>query len=238
MAVSHISSENTPQVKVITIDGPAGSGKSTAARHTAERLGWTYVTTGAIYRTLGLIFLESGEDFKQEVSAERFIGFLSERYRQDSRSGRVFLGDRDVSQDIRTPKISEMASIVAQNAYIRKKLLPLQRRVVQQHNGAVVDGRDMGTVVFPDAKLKIYLHASAEERARRRLKELQAQGENLDLCELVKEIDERDKRDAGRDCAPMVAAQDAVRIDSTQLSMSEVIDAILKLCSERGLIPS
>jgi cytidylate kinase len=224
-------------MRVITIDGPAGSGKSSAARELARQLGWAYVTTGAIYRTLALMFVESGKSYTNEEHAEGFVSFLTERYRQDSRSGSVWLGDRDVSTEIRRPDISEMASIVAQNATIRQKLLPVQRKVVLACNGAVVDGRDMGTVVFPQAPLKVFLSASAEERARRRADENKARGEPIDLEALVREIHERDERDASRDCAPMKPADDAVLIDSTVLNLDQVLSQIIALCAQRGLIP-
>ncbi len=223
--------------RVVTIDGPAGSGKSSAARELSSRLGWDYVTTGAIYRTLGLLFVESGEDYKNEDAADRLVSFLTENYGQDPRSGRVALGDRNVTQDIRSPQISEMASIVAQNEYIRRKLLPVQRKVVLSCQGAVVDGRDMGTVVFPEAPLKVFLSATAEERARRRAEELLEKGSRVSVEALVREIHERDERDANRSCAPMKPAEDAVLIDSTKLSLDEVIEQIIGLCSQRGLIP-
>lgn len=230
-------SDGSAVMRVITIDGPAGSGKSSAARELARRLGWAYVTTGAIYRTLALMFVESGKNHKDAEHSERFVSFLTERYRQDPRTGLVWLGDRDVSTEIRRPEISEMSSIVAQSAAIRKKLLPVQRKVVQSCNGAVVDGRDMGTVVFPQAPLKVFLSASAEERARRRAEENKARGEPIDLESLVREIHERDERDASRDCAPMKPADDAILIDSTAMSLDQVINQIIALCAQRGLIP-
>jgi cytidylate kinase len=168
--ITTVVSEQPP--KVITIDGPAGSGKSTVSRMLAHRLGWIYVTTGAIYRTLALMLFEAGTGVQDRGSIERFVAFLSERYRQDPRSGRVFLGDREITHEIRTPFVSEQASLVAQDELVRRRLLPVQRKVVLDCNGAVVDGRDMGTVVFPDAPLKIFLTASPEQRAQRRMDEL------------------------------------------------------------------
>lgn len=224
-------------VKVITIDGPAGSGKSTVSRMLAHQLGWIYVTTGAIYRTLALMLFEAGAGVQDRGSVERFVAFLSERYRQDPRSGRVFLGEREMTHEIRTPFISEQASIVAQDELVRRRLLPVQRKVVLDCNGAVVDGRDMGTVVFPDAPLKIFLTASSEQRALRRLEELRSQNLEPSLDELIREIHERDARDATRLVAPMRAAEDAVVLDSTELEPAHVVRAILKLCVDRGLIP-
>ena len=222
-------------MKVVTIDGPAGSGKSSVAKTIAHELGWTYVTTGAIYRAVGLVFLESNSDFRKLDEAQAVVDEINRTYRQDTRTGQVFLGEREVTQLIRSPKISEMASFVAENPLIRKLLLPLQRKVVLGAQGAVVDGRDMGTVVFPDAPLKIFLTASPEERARRRAIELRAQGKSSSFEEVVKEIHERDLRDSSRECAPMLQAEDAVLIDSTQLNVHEVIKQIVALCRERQL---
>ena len=228
---------HTKAPKVVTIDGPAGSGKSTVSRILAAELGWQYVTTGAIYRTLALMLKESGSQISDAGALERFVAFLVERYRQDSRSGRVFLGERDVSDEIRTPTISEFASVIAQDEIVRQRLLFLQRKVVLECNGAVVDGRDMGTVVFPDAPLKIFLTASPEERAKRRLSELKSLGQDPSMEQLVAEIHTRDQRDANRAVAPMKPAEDAVLLDSSSRDPNSVVSSILKLCIERQLVP-
>jgi cytidylate kinase len=233
--ITTVAPEESP--KVITIDGPAGSGKSTVSRMLAHRLGWIYVTTGAIYRTLALMLYEAGTGVQDRGSIERFVAFLSERYRQDPRSGRVFLGDREITHEIRTPFVSEQASLVAQDELVRRRLLPVQRKVVLDCNGAVVDGRDMGTVVFPDAPLKIFLTASPEQRAQRRMDELRAQNLEPSLDELIREIHERDARDSNRLVAPMRAAEDAVLLDSTELEPNAVVRAVLRLCVDRGLVP-
>jgi len=229
-------SEDESDVRVVTIDGPAGSGKSTVSRVLAMQLGWQYVTTGAIYRTLALMLHEAGTTANDKGAVERFVAFLSERYRQDSRSGRVYLGEREVTHEIRTPFVSEQASIVAQDELVRRKLLPVQRKVVLDTNGAVVDGRDMGTVVFPDAPLKVFLTATPEERARRRAEELKSFGREVVMEDLVREIHDRDTRDAGREVAPMKAADDAVLIDSSVMGPDDVVRAILSLCVERSLV--
>ncbi len=233
-----LSVQNEERPKVITIDGPAGSGKSTVSRLLAHKLGWIYVTTGAIYRTLALMLYEAGTGVQDRGSIERFVAFLSERYRQDPRSGRVFLGDREITHEIRTPFVSEQASLVAQDELVRRRLLTVQRKVVLDCNGAVVDGRDMGTVVFPDAPLKIFLTASPEQRAQRRMDELKAQNLEPSLDELIREIHERDARDANRLVAPMRPAEDAVLLDSTELEPDSVVRAVLKLCRERSLVPA
>jgi CMP/dCMP kinase len=223
--------------KVITIDGPAGSGKSTVSKILASELGWQYVTTGAIYRALALMLKESGSSLSDEGAIERFVSFLVERYRQDSRSGRVYLGEREVSNEIRTPLISEFASVIAQDELVRQRLLSLQRKVVLECNGAVVDGRDMGTVVFPDAPLKLFLTASPSERARRRHSELESMGQTIDFDQLVKEISTRDERDANRALAPMKPAADAILLDSSSQDPKSVVALILKLCVDKQLVP-
>lgn len=224
--------------KVITIDGPAGSGKSTVAKIVAHKLGWIYVTTGAIYRTLALLFHEANMKEKDIEHIERFISFISERYRQESSSGRVFIGEREITQDIKAPLVSELSSILAQEDFIRKRLLPIQRKVVLNNNGAVVDGRDMGTVVFPDAPLKIFLTASAEERAERRRNELNQNGQKTDIKELLREIHERDERDLNRALSPLKPAVDAFSLDSTSSSQEEVAKKILQLAVQKDLIIS
>lgn len=223
-------------VSIVAIDGPAGSGKSSVAREVARHLGWTYVTTGAIYRTLGLILSENKLSFHDKAGLAWAVSEISRRYRQDSVSGVVLLGDRDVSALIKSPAISEMASIIAADANVRLALLPVQRQVVQECGGAVVDGRDMGTVVFPHAAVKVFLTASAEERARRRATELASLGKAVDTAALTKEIDARDHRDASRAAAPMVPAVDAITIDSTHLDKAAVVQRILDCCAAAGIV--
>ncbi len=233
-----IKMDITEKLKVVTIDGPAGSGKSTVAKMCAEQLGWIYITTGAMYRTLALLLDEAGirASTADSHNIERFVSFINERYRQESRSGKVFIGEREITQDIQNPVVSKLASVFAQDEFIRQKLLPIQRKVVFENNGAVVDGRDMGTVVFPDAPLKIFLTASAEERAKRRYKELIAEGEKIEFNQLVKDINERDARDTNRAISPLKAADDAVILDSTHLTQDEITSQILHFAAEKKLI--
>jgi len=226
------------KLKVITIDGPAGSGKSTVAKIVAQNLGWIYVTTGAIYRTLALLFHESNIKVTDLENTERFISFITERYRQESNSGKVFIGERDITIEIKAPFVSELASILAQEDFVRKRLLPIQRKVVLNNNGAVVDGRDMGTVVFPDAPLKIFLIASVKERAERRLKELNQSGQKTDIKELLREIHERDERDLNRTFSPLKPALDAISLDSTKSSQEEIAKKILQLAVQKDLVIS
>ena len=174
--------------------------------------------------------------YEKNHNIERFVSFINERYRQESKSGKVFIGDREITYEIQSPKISSYASILAQDGYVRDKLLPIQRKIVLDNNGAVVDGRDMGTVVFPDALLKIFLTASPEARASRRLKEFVAQGEKMNLEKCIKEIKERDHRDINRENAPLKPASDALILDSTNLSQQEIMSQILHLAVSRKLI--
>ncbi|BBH51601.1 (d)CMP kinase [Fluviispira sanaruensis] len=232
----HPDHELAQKLKVITIDGPAGSGKSTVAKIVATKLGWIYVTTGAIYRSLALLFHEANLKEKDLGSIERFTSFINERYRQESLSGKVFLGEREVTQEIKAPFVSELASVLAQEDSVRKRLLPIQRKVVLNNNGAVVDGRDMGTVVFPDAPLKIFLTASPEERAERRLKELHSNGMKTNIKELIKEINERDIRDTNRKIAPLKPAIDAITLDSTKSTQEEIARIILNYAIQKEMI--
>lgn len=236
MLNSNVNSQE--KLKVITIDGPAGSGKSTVAKIVASKLGWIYVTTGAIYRTLALLFHESNLKETDIENIERFISFISERYRQESSSGHVFIGEREITQEIKAPLVSELASILAQEDIVRKRLLPIQRKIVLNNNGAIVDGRDMGTVVFPDAPLKIFLTASVKERAERRFKELNQNGQKTDIKDLLREIHERDERDLNRLISPLKPAHDAISLDSTKSSQEEIAKTILQFAVQRDLVIS
>lgn len=223
-------------LKLITIDGPAGSGKSTVSQMVAERLGWLHLNTGAIYRALGLLLHEASATVSDRALIETLTAVLATQYRQDLHTGDSFLKDRNVTRDLRSPAISEAASLVAKDEFVRTKLLPVQRRLVEGANGAVVDGRDMGTVVFPDAPLKVFLTASPEQRGRRRMLELRGQGREVELADLVREISDRDNRDANREVAPMIPAKDAIILDSTELDPNEVVNIILKHSRDRGLL--
>ncbi len=222
---------------MITIDGPVGAGKSTVARLVAGRLGWDYVTTGSLYRTCALIMDERGMSLPApEAQLADLASWLDANYRQDAVSGCVFLAEREVTSRLRSPEMSERASRISQDARVRAVLLPLQRKLAQTGRGAVVDGRDMGTVVFPEAPLKIFLTASAESRAARRSQELGLTGGNEeDRNRLEREIAQRDARDMGREVAPLRAAEDAYSIDSTLLTIPEVVERILETARKRGL---
>lgn len=223
-------------LKLITIDGPAGSGKSTVSHNVAEQLGWTHLNTGALYRALALLLYENSKSVDDASAVSEFVGVLASKYRQDVKTSFNYLGERNITSDIRSPKVSESASLVAKNEFVRQCLLPVQRQLVANANGSVVDGRDMGTIVFADSPLKVFLTASPEQRAERRKLELAATGRDVDLQMLIREITDRDERDANRTIAPMKPAFDAIVIDSTHLDAKNVVNLILEYAKKRGLV--
>jgi cytidylate kinase len=204
---------------IITIDGPAGAGKSSAAKALARRLGFEFLDTGAMYRAVSLACLRAGIDIHDEPA---LTGLLS-RFRLDMPPGRVVLNGEDVTQAIRTADVTALSGRVAAIAMVRRQLVPLQRAFAAERN-VISEGRDQGTVVFPDARCKFFLVADPSERARRRQQELAARGENMAWEEILGAQEERDRRDASRDVGPMVPAADAIQIDSTGLSLDQVVD--------------
>ena len=220
-------------VPVLTIDGPSGSGKGTVARQVAERLGWHLLDSGALYRLVAYAALKRGAALNDEVSAARIARDLEVRFGSDERGEeQIWLEGAEVSREIRTERAGDGASQVAALPAVRAALLDRQR-AFSIAPGLVADGRDMGTVVFPDARLKIYLTASAEERARRRYKQLKDKGVGANLAALSQEIAERDRRDASRPIAPLRPADDALVIDSTSMSIDAVVTRVLELAAQR-----
>ncbi|MEZ5534254.1 MAG: (d)CMP kinase [Thiolinea sp.] len=211
-------------VPVITIDGPAGAGKGTIAGMLAEQLGWRLLDSGAIYRTAALEVMKHCVVLDDAEALSNLLGKLDVRFEGD----RVYSGDEDVSLAIRNPECAGMTSKIAAIPVVRSALLERQRAFAQPP-GLVADGRDMGTVVFPAAKLKIFLTASPEIRGERRFKQLSQQGISANLATLIDEIAARDKRDASRATAPLLPADDAVTIDSSHMTPEEVLAKISSL---------
>jgi cytidylate kinase len=212
---------------IIAVDGPSGAGKSSSSRALAERLGYRYVDTGALYRVIGLLAGEQRLNPDDGDQLAALCGDLPLRFVPDGTGVRVLLGERDITAAIRQPEVSQMASKVSAQPAVRQGLLTLQRNM-GKGGGVVMEGRDIGTVVFPDADVKFYLDASAEERGRRRYRELQQQGVTTTVETTVREMTERDQRDSGREHAPLRCADDAVAIDTTTLAFSEVVDLMLR----------
>ena len=212
--------------KIITIDGPSGSGKSTISRQLAARLHYTYLDTGAMYRAVGLLVSRSGIALDDEAAMEKLLENLDLELLPGDGDTRVLLDREDVSSAIRTAEMDMVASRVSALPVVRRKLTELQRTLGLR--GAVVaEGRDTGTVVFPEAELKFYLDASPEERARRRSAQLREQGHVVDEKEILTQIKKRDQDDSARSLAPLKAATDAVVIDSSIMTIEEVVNFML-----------
>lgn len=212
---------------IIAIDGPSGAGKSTLAKHLAKELGFTYMDTGAMYRALALKVLREGVDLADDAAMARLIDSTTVDLQPADGAVRVLLDGADVAGEIRTPQVSQMASKASALPAVRARLLELQREMGRR-GSVVAEGRDIGTVIFPNAEVKIFLQASAAERARRRFAELQATGEAVRLDETLREIEERDQRDSGRDLAPLRQAEDALLIDSSSLDADQVMARVLE----------
>ncbi len=220
---------------VIAIDGPAGAGKSTVAQKLAARLGLTYVDSGATYRAAALRVLASGVSPDDEPAVAGAVAGADIRFLADWPHSRVLLDGQDVTAKIRTPEVTLAAAKVSRLPEVRKKLVSLQRTFAEER-GVVMEGRDIGTQVFPDSSLKIFLKADPEERARRRLKQEQEEGRKATLEQTAYEIGRRDQLDAERRISPLVAAPDACEIDATRLTADEVVERILELARERKLV--
>lgn len=216
----------------IAIDGPAGAGKSTIARIAAQRLSFIYVDTGAMYRTIALALLRSGTDVEDETALKAQLEQISVKIGYENGEQQVYLNGENVSSLIRTEEVSDMTSRSSAKAQVRAKLTDLQREVAKKEN-VLMDGRDIGTVILPDAQLKIYLTASVQARAQRRYQELLEKGEAATLEETVKDIEARDYRDMHRDVAPLRQAPDAVLVDSSDMTVEEVVERITGLARER-----
>jgi cytidylate kinase len=222
---------------IVTIDGPSGAGKSTISKLLAARLQYTYLDTGAMYRMVGLQVLRDGLDFEVQGAREKLALLLAALDMtlapgEEGKETRAFLNGEDVSDAIRTPEMAMVASRVSAQAEVRKKLTEMQRTI--GNNGAIVaEGRDMGTVVFPDAMHKFFLDASPMERAKRRQKQLAENGRKIEYQELLTQIQKRDADDSNRALAPLKPAEDAVIVDSSEMSIEEVVSFMLAAINDK-----
>jgi cytidylate kinase len=222
---------------IITIDGPAGAGKSTVAQKVATRLGLIYVDSGATYRAAALRVLQSGISPDDEPAVAELIAQTDIRITTEGLQSRVLTDGEDVTEKIRTPEVTLAAAKVSRSSEVRAKLVAVQRNCAMGR-GVVMEGRDIGTVVFPKAALKVFLKAHPEERARRRLKQDRKEGRSATLEQTADEIAHRDQLDAERRISPLVAAADAYQIDSTDLVADQVVEQILDLARKKNLVES
>lgn len=217
----------------IAIDGPAGAGKSTVAKKVANELNFLYIDTGAMFRALTYEALRLNIDLSDGEKLSQLLKNLDIKFVPTDNGQRVLVNDTDVTEEIRSPEVTNHVAIVATHKEVREEMLKRQREMASR-GSVVMDGRDIGTCVLKDAPLKIFLTASSEERARRRHEELTMKGIHTDINQLKKEIEERDKQDSEREIAPLKKAEDAIEIDSTHLTIDEVVQKILALVKERS----
>ncbi|TBR45092.1 (d)CMP kinase [Marinomonas agarivorans] len=220
---------------VITIDGPSGAGKGTVSKIIAEKLDWYFLDSGALYRLLALAVSHHGMKMDDAETLKVLAEHLDVQFKQgESKDTEIILEGEVVTQAIRTEEVGNNASKLAAIPAVREGLL-LRQQAFAQEPGLVADGRDMGTVVFPDAEIKVFLTASPEERARRRVEQLKAKGESVNIDELIETIKERDERDANRAISPLVPAVGAIIVDSTTKSIEQVVDMILCELTKKGI---
>lgn len=212
----------------IAIDGPAGAGKSSIAKLAAKELSYVYVDTGAMFRAMAYFFLSRGLDVYDDEIIKENCGKIQVGIEYLDGAQHILLNGADVSEEIRTEQVGKAASVVAKYEIIREKLLEIQRKLASEQD-VIMDGRDIGTVVLPDAQVKIYLTASSAVRAKRRFKELTEKGEACDLAEIEKGIIARDEQDMNREIAPLRQAEDAVYLDTSDMTISEVVEKIKEI---------
>lgn len=222
-----------PKTVSIAIDGPAGAGKSTIARRLAKELGYVYVDTGAIYRTVAYFFDTWGISPKDIDGITRYIDELNiDIWYDEDGLQHMYMNNIDVTDDIRTPEISQKASLISAHAIVRDMLLDMQREVAEQFN-VVMDGRDIGSVVLPNATVKIFLTASAEVRARRRTDELLAKGKKASYEQVLKDIQQRDFQDTHREVAPLKMCRDSVKLDTSDMDIEQVLQEMKNIIAKK-----
>jgi cytidylate kinase len=219
----------------VAIDGPGGAGKSTISKAVAAKLGIVYVDTGALYRTIGYYVRQKNTDPKDAEAVTALLPEISIEVAYENGAQHVYLCGEDVTDKIRTPEVSHYASSVSAVPEVRKFLFSLQREIADKRD-VIMDGRDIGTVILPDADLKVFLTASAEARARRRYAELTEKGIKTSVEELIAQQNERDARDSSRDVAPLTPADDAILLDNSQINLQETIDEVIRFAREKKLI--
>ena len=215
----------------VAIDGPAGAGKSTIAKAVAAKKGYVYVDTGAMYRAMALYFIRAGISSDDEKSISDSVDDIVVSIKYENGAQHVILNDEDVTGLIRTEEVGNMASATSVYSAVRTKLVALQQELAKTTD-VIMDGRDIGTVVLPNADVKVFLTASVECRAKRRFDELKAKGENPDFDKIAKDIEERDYRDSHREISPLKQAEDATLVDSSDMTIDEVVNAIINLCDK------
>jgi CMP/dCMP kinase len=221
------------KTSVITIDGPAGSGKSTAARLLAKAIGFSFLDTGAMYRAVTFAVMQAGADFSNEESLRDILDQSRFSFEYDGGSLSASLNGRDITAEIRRTDVTDNVSKVASLGFVRDRLVQMQRDFAQKARQVVTEGRDQGTVVFPDAELKFFLTASVQKRAQRRYEELKAKGYEVDIEQIGEAIEERDQSDTQRLIAPLRKADDAIEIDTTEPDIDEMLRKLLEITKER-----
>ncbi len=217
---------------IVAIDGPSGSGKSTVAKLLAKKLGYTYIDTGAMYRAIALQAKRDNVDINSGVELSNLCDRVQIGFVPDPDGLRTILNGVDVSEEIRTPEMSMAASDISAKKEVRQSLLSLQRRM-GENGGVVLEGRDVGTVIFPNAEAKFFLDASLEERGKRRYKELVAKGMDVTLEQTIEDVKKRDINDSSRDIAPLKMAADSILVDSTNVGIKEVVEKMIEVVGER-----